>query len=260
MNKFSLSQFSLKGKKAIVTGAGGHLCSPIVEALVNLGCKVAMIDIRLNKIKKLKNKLEKKGFSNNLIFEVDVTNLQDFKKTFKLIKNKFKKIDILINGAGINSPTPFFEITETEWKNVVNSHLLSTLFCIQTVGKDMIKNKKGSIINFSSASSGPPLSKAFAYSVAKSGIKNLTQNTAREFAKNNVRINAIRPGFFPTEWNKKNFIDKARKLKILNHTPMGRFGLPNELVGGIIWLCSDTSSFVTGIELTIDGGFSAMTI
>ena len=134
------------------------------------------------------------------------------------------------------------------------------MFGCQTFGKFMINNKKGSIVNISSASSGPPLSKAFIYSAAKSGINNLTQNLAREFAKHNVRVNALRPGFFPTEWSKKNFIDKKREKVILNHTPMRRYGIPKELVGTILWLCSDSSSFVTGAEVPVDGGFTSMTI
>ena len=124
----------------------------------------------------------------------------------------------------------------------------------------MLKNKKGSIINISSASAGPPLSKAFAYSVAKSGIKNLTQNLAREWGTTGVRVNCIRPGFFPTEWNKKNFLDKKRISLILNHTPMKRFGNPDEITGAVVWLSSDASNFVTGSEVSVDGGFSCMTI
>lgn len=115
-------------------------------------------------------------------------------------------------------------------------------------------------MNMSSASSGPPLSKAFAYSAAKSGIKNLTQNIAREWAKEGVRINALRPGFFPTEWSRKNFITKERESQILGHTAMGRYGEPHELVGATLWLASDGAKFVTGAEIAVDGGFSCMTI
>jgi NAD(P)-dependent dehydrogenase (short-subunit alcohol dehydrogenase family) len=124
----------------------------------------------------------------------------------------------------------------------------------------MLRNKTGSIINFSSASSNPPLSRAFAYSAAKAGIMNLTKNLARDWAPSGIRVNALRPGFFPTEWNKKNFIDKERESAILSHTPMGRFGEPAELVSGAIWLASNSSSFVTGTELIIDGGFLCKTI
>ena len=115
------------------------------------------------------------------------------------------------------------------------------------------------IINISSASAGPPLSKV-CYSIAKAGILNLTQNLVREWGTMGVRVNAIRPGFFPTEWNQKNFITKDRELAILGHTPMARYGETAELVGGVIYLASDAASFVTGSELTVDGGFSCMTI
>jgi len=184
--------------------------------------------------------------------------LADIVKSY--IKKKYKKIDILINGAGVNAPTDFFKITEKEFNDIISSHLKGTMFGCQVFGKNMIKNKKGSIINMSSASSGPPLSKAFIYSAAKSGIKNLTQNLAREFAKHKVRVNSLRPGFFPTNWSKRNFIDQKRKKSILSHTPMKRFGTPKELVGAVIWLSSDSSSFVTGAEIPVDGGFTSMTI
>jgi NAD(P)-dependent dehydrogenase (short-subunit alcohol dehydrogenase family) len=124
----------------------------------------------------------------------------------------------------------------------------------------MLKNKNGSIINISSASADPALSKAFAYSAAKAGIRNLTQNLGREWGMSGVRVNAIRPGFFPTDWNRKNFITPDREKAILNHTPMGRFGETNELIGAAIFLASNASSFITGSELIVDGGFSAMTI
>ena len=176
------------------------------------------------------------------------------------IISKFKKIDIVINGVGINAPTNFFDIKSQDWSKIIESHLTSTLYGCQIFGKEMLKNKKGSIINISSASAGPPLSKAFAYSAAKAGIKNLTQNLGREWGRVGVRVNCVRPGFFPTEWNKKNFLDRNRIAKILNHTPMKRFGKPDELIGAVLWLSSDASSFVTGSEITVDGGFSCMTI
>jgi NAD(P)-dependent dehydrogenase (short-subunit alcohol dehydrogenase family) len=172
----------------------------------------------------------------------------------------YGSIDILINGAGINAPTPFFEISEEEWHAILDSQITSTFLMCQVFGKHMVERKKGSIINLSSASAGPPLSKAFTYSVAKAGILNLTKNLAREWAPFDVRVNAIRPGFFPTEWSKKNFITSERKAAILGHTPMNRYGTPEELVGAILWLSSAAASFVTGAEIAVDGGFSCMTI
>jgi NAD(P)-dependent dehydrogenase (short-subunit alcohol dehydrogenase family) len=127
-------------------------------------------------------------------------------------------------------------------------------------GRHLVDQGRGSIINISSASSGPPLSKAFTYSVAKAAVKNLTQNLAREWGTSGVRVNALRPGFFPTEWSMKNFITAEREAAIHGHTAMRRYGTPSELVGAVLWLFSDASSFVTGAEIAVDGGFTAMTI
>ena len=169
-------------------------------------------------------------------------------------------MDILVNGAGINAPTPVLEIDAEEWYAVLDSQITATLYGCQVFGKHMLDVGAGSIINISSASAGPPLSKAFTYSVAKAGIKNLTQNLAREWGTQGVRVNAIRPGFFPTEWNRKNFITAEREASILGHTPMARYGEPDELVGAILWLASEAAGFVTGAEIAVDGGFSCMTI
>ena len=138
--------------------------------------------------------------------------------------------------------------------------LKGTLFGCQVFGRQMLEQGSGSIINISSASVGPPLSNAFTYSVAKAGIKNLTQNVAREWATKGVRVNALRPGFFPTEWSKTHFITPKREQAILGHTAMARYGKPEELLGAVLWLASDAASFVTGAEIAVDGGFSAMTI
>ena len=244
--------FNVEGKVVVITGGSGYLCGSIAENLTKLGCKVIILDKKISNIEK-----------NNLNFirlSIDVNKKNNFKSCLKRILKKFNKVDVLINGAGINAPTPFLDIKEQEWNAIFDTHLKGTLFGCQVFGEYMIKQKKGSIINFSSASSNPPLSKAFAYSAAKAGIKNLTQNLAREWAKNNIRVNSLRPGFFFTLWSKNNFLDKKRIKSILNHTPMGRFGHPDELLGAVVWLISDSSSFVTGSEIAIDGGFSSMTI
>ena len=124
----------------------------------------------------------------------------------------------------------------------------------------MVSQNQGSIINISSASADPPLSRAFTYSVAKAGVKNLTQNLAREWGTQGIRVNALRPGFFPTEWSMKHFITAEREVSILGHTPMNRYGKPSELIGAVLWMFSDAATFVTGAEIEVDGGFTAMTI
>ncbi|RPH89811.1 MAG: SDR family oxidoreductase, partial [Calditrichaeota bacterium] len=169
--------------------------------------------------------------------------------------------DILINAPGINSGTPFAEIDEAEFDRIMAVNLKSMFFACQLFGQQMIAHgKNGSIINISSASSGPPLSKVFTYSLSKAGVNNLTQWLAREWAPHNVRVNAIAPGFFPAEQNRK-ILTEERIADIMHHTPMKRFGNAEELVGTTIWLASDrASSFVTGAIIRVDGGFTAMTI
>ena len=252
--------FNLKDKVAAVTGAGGHLCGEMVKAYARAGCKVAILDLRLEKAKKIEKEINEEGFYDTISLEIDVSKKSNFVSALNKIVDKFGRIDVFINGAGINSSTPFLDIKEKEWNSIMDSQLKGTFYGCQVIGEHMLNNGKGSIINISSASAGPPLSKAFTYSVAKAGIKNLTQNLGREWGTKGVRVNAIRPGFFPTDWNIKNFIDDNRRDAILGHTPMKRFGTPDELTGAILWLSSDASSFVTGSEITVDGGFSCMTI
>ena len=259
MSNFINNLFNLNGKLAVVTGAGGHLCSEMAKGLAKAGCSIVVIDIRKEKAELVAKEIQLLDMEV-LALQVDVSNKREVEQSLSDILERFNSVDILINGAGINSPTPFLEIEIDEYKEVMNSQITSTLVCCQVFGKHMLEKSKGSIINISSASAGPPLSKAFTYSIAKAGILNLTQNLGREWGTKGVRVNAVRPGFFPTEWNRKNFITKDREISILNHTPMERFGEVKELLGGIIYLASDASSFVTGSELTIDGGFSAMTI
>ena len=260
MNTFLNDHFNLKDKVAVITGAGGHLCSEMVRGFAMVGCYVAILDIRIEKAEAVEQNLRKKGLENVISIAIDCSKKEEHFSALSEILNKFGHVDILINGAGINSPSPFFEITTKEWQDVINSQLTSTFLGCQVFGEHMVKRGVGSIINISSASAGPPLSKAFAYSVSKAGIHNLTQNLGREWAKKGVRVNSIRPGFFPTEWNRKNFISKEREGSILRHTPMNRFGEPRELLGATLWLASDASGFVTGAEITVDGGFSCMTI
>ena len=252
--------FNLNGKVAAVTGAGGHLCGEMVKAYARAGCKVAILDLRLEKAKKIEKEINQEGFKDTISLEIDVSNKSNFVSVLDIIVEELGNIDIFVNGAGINGSTPFIDITEKEWDSIMDTQIKGTFFGCQVIGEHMLKNGKGSIINISSASAGPPLSKAFTYSVAKAGIKNLTQNLAREWGTKGVRVNAIRPGFFPTDWNLKNFIDDKRKKEILGHTPMNRFGNPDELTGAILWLSSDASGFVTGSEVSVDGGFSCMTI
>lgn len=259
MSEYCSEIFNLENKVAVVTGAGGYLCSAMAKGLSKAGAKVVVLDIRMNKAEKIAKQIVEQG-GESIAFEIDVSSKKQHINILNSVIHEFGPVQILVNGAGTNSATPFFELELTEWEGVMNSQITGTFLSCQVFGEHMVQNNMGSIINISSASAGPPLSKAFPYSVAKAGIKNLTQNLAREWATKGVRVNAIRPGFFPTKWNQENFITKDREQAIINHTPMKRYGVPDELIGATIWLSSDASSFVTGAEIAIDGGFSAMTI
>jgi NAD(P)-dependent dehydrogenase (short-subunit alcohol dehydrogenase family) len=238
---------SLKDKVAVLVGGSGHLCSVLGQALQAEGARIVVLDLV-------------KPAQEWTYLRCDVSSKKEVFSARDEIVKQFGRVDILLNGAVTNAPTPFFQISEEEIRSILTVNLVSLVFACQAFGEVMVGQKSGSIINFASASSGPPLSKAFIYSAAKSGVVSITQNLAREWAPFNVRVNALRPGFFPTEWSIKNFIDEDRKAKILGHTPMGRFGQPHELVGAVLWLASDSASFVTGSIVAIDGGFTAMTI
>ncbi|MDO8662380.1 MAG: SDR family oxidoreductase [Candidatus Omnitrophota bacterium] len=259
LSEYISGLFGLEGKTAAVIGAGGYLCSEMSKAFSKAGARVAVIDKNLENAKKVSEAIRAFG-GDSIALDIDVTQKGSHEKALETVLKKFKTIDILVNGAGINAPTKFFEISLQEWEGIIAVCLTGTMLGCQVFGGQMVKENKGSIINVSSASAGPPLSKAFTYSVAKSGVKNLTQNLAREWAPYNVRVNALCPGFFPTEWSKNNFIDVHREKAILEHTPMKRYGRPEELVGAVLWLSSESASFVTGAEIKVDGGFSCMTI
>jgi NAD(P)-dependent dehydrogenase (short-subunit alcohol dehydrogenase family) len=260
MNSYLNNLFNLQGKVVAVIGAGGHLCGEMARGFARAGCKVAILDLKVEKAKSVEDELKKLGFKDVISIAIDVGKKQEHISALTKVLTAFGQVDVLVNGAGINGPTPFFELTLDEWYAILDSQITGTFLGCQVFGEHMVNRGSGSIINISSASAGPPLSKAITYSVAKAGIKNLTQNLGREWGGKGVRVNALRPGFFPTEWNRKNFITPEREVAILGHTPMKRYGEPGELIGAMLWLASDASSFVTGAEINVDGGFSCMTI
>ena len=170
------------------------------------------------------------------------------------------KVDILINGAGVNSPTPILEIEEDEFDSILNTNLKAVLFAAQVFGKYFLeRGEGGSIINIGSMSGIIPLSRVFTYSATKAAVHNLSKNLAREWAEQGVRVNTIVPGFFPAEQNKK-VLTPERVASIMSHTPANRFGEAHELIGATLLLASDAGSFMNGAEIVIDGGYASMTI
>jgi NAD(P)-dependent dehydrogenase (short-subunit alcohol dehydrogenase family) len=252
--------FDLNGKAAAVIGGGGVLAGEMAIGLARAGADVAILDFNESAAQQKAAEVEALG-RRGLAIRVDATKKADLEAALERILAEFGHVEILINAAGINSGTPFFDISEEEWQRILDVDLKSVFLACQVFGAWMTQpGRGGSIINISSASSGPPLSKVFTYSIAKAGVNQITQFLAREWAEKGVRVNAIVPGFFPAEQNRK-LLTEERVAAIMRHTPMGRFGDPQELVGAAVYLASDkASSFVTGSILRVDGGFLAMTI
>lgn len=252
--------FSLEGKVAVVVGAGGVLAGEMAQGFAGAGADIVVVDLNKDNAEARAEKIRAAG-RKAAVSVGNAASKADLESALKVTLDTFGRCDILLNAAGINSATPFFEITEEEWQRILDVDLKSVFLACQVFGKHMVEaGNGGSIINISSASSDPPLSKVFTYSVAKGGVNQITKFLAREFAPARVRVNAILPGFFPAEQNRK-VLTPERIAQILNHTPMNRFGEASELVGAAIYLASDkAASFVTGSILRVDGGFGAMTI
>jgi NAD(P)-dependent dehydrogenase (short-subunit alcohol dehydrogenase family) len=252
--------FSLEGKVAVAIGAGGVLAGEMAQGFAGAGADVVVVDLNEDAAKARAEKVRDTG-RRSVACRADVTKKADLEAALQQTLDTFGRVDVLLNAAGINSGTPFFEISEAEWERILDVDLRSVFLACQIFGKVMVDaGQGGSVINISSVSSGPPLSKVFTYSVAKGGVNQITQFLAREWAPHRVRVNAIVPGFFPAEQNRK-LLTEDRVAQIMNHTPMHRFGDASELVGAAIYLASDrASSFVTGSLLRVDGGYLATTI
>jgi len=270
---------NLSGKVCVVTGAGGVLCSMFAEALSKTGASVALLDLNEEAAKEYAKKInaaggKAKGYACNVLDKESIEKAHD-----EILKD-FGKCDILINGAGGNNPKAttdneyytseamestktFFDLDKSGVEFVFNLNFLGTLLPTQVFAKDMVDKEDASIINISSMNAYTPLTKIPAYSGAKAAISNFTQWLAVHFSKTNIRCNAIAPGFFVTKQNEKLLFNDdgtptPRTGKILAATPMERFGKAEELIGTLLFLVhKDASSFVNGVVIPVDGGFSA---
>jgi NAD(P)-dependent dehydrogenase (short-subunit alcohol dehydrogenase family) len=251
--------FSLEGKVAAVVGGGGVLGGEIARGLAQAGADIAVLGRTKSSLDARAAEIGATG-RRGIAVQADGGKKADVERALDTILESFGKVDVLVNAAGINSATPFFDIEESEWERILDTNLRSVFLTCQLFGKKMVEARSGSIINISSVSSGPPISKVFTYGVSKGGVNQITQFLAREFAPHNVRVNAILPGFFPAEQNRK-ILTQERVSDIMRQTPMHRFGNASELVGAAIFLASErASSFVTGTFLRVDGGFLSFTL
>jgi NAD(P)-dependent dehydrogenase (short-subunit alcohol dehydrogenase family) len=252
--------FDLSGHVAAVVGGSGVLGGAVCRGYGAAGAAVAVLGRSRERADQLVAALTAAGVRAAAVV-LDASDKASVARARLEVEERLGPVDILVNAVGINSSTPFFELELEEWRRILDTNLTSMLIACQVFGRAMVeRGRGGTIINFSSASSEIPLSRVLSYSVSKAGVNILTRYLARELAPHRIRVNAIVPGFFPAEQNRK-LLDESRIEAILRHTPMGRLGEADELVGTMIWLASERASgFVTGALVRVDGGFGAMTI
>jgi len=252
--------FSLSGKTAVVIGGTGELCGAMAEGLASAGAEVVLVGRSEEKATARIESIEGAGGSAYFV-AADVGSRDGIEQLLASVLERSGKVDILVNGAGVNSPTPFLDIPEDEYDRIFDINCKAVLVGCQVFGKHFVETgTKASIINVGSMSGLLPLSRVFTYSMTKAAVHNLSKNLAREWAEQGIRVNTIVPGFFPAEQNKR-VLNEERVASIMGHTPAKRFGDADELIGATLLLASDkASSFITGHELVVDGGYSAMTI
>jgi gluconate 5-dehydrogenase len=251
--------FDLTGKFAIVTGASSGLGVQFALALARQGASVALFARRVEKLEQVKAEVEKLGV-RCLAVKCDVLNNDEIKGAVAEVKAAFGRIDILVNGAGVAAVAPAEEQSDDDWLRVINTNLNSVYFVAREVGKVMVGQKYGKIINVGSIHSsvampGLPIS---GYCTSKGGVEMLTKALANEWAKHNITVNAIGPSYFASEMT-QDVLGDPNFLKVVEtYCPMGRVGKPGELDGAIVYFASDASSFTTGQLLSIDGGWTAI--
>jgi NAD(P)-dependent dehydrogenase (short-subunit alcohol dehydrogenase family) len=249
--------FGLKGQAAVVIGGTGVLGGAIATGLARAGATVVVAGRDASRGEARVKEIEAVGGAA-VFSAVDVMRRDSIEELLAQVSQRIGRVDMLVNGAGVNSASSYFEARDEDWERVLTSNLSAVHWGCQIFGKAMAEAGGGAILNIASVSSAIPLSRVFAYSASKAAVVNLTQNVARELAPAGVRVNALCPGFFPAEQNRK-ILDPQRVEKIMAQTPLARFGEPSELVGASILLLSRASgSFITGASYYVDGGFTAM--
>lgn len=251
--------FGLTGKTAVVVGGTGTLGGAFCDALAGAGAHVVVVGRNSDHGADAVRRIESADGSGEF-FRADSTSRDDLEAIVAHLRQNDRECNVLINGAGVNSATPFLEIDEEEWERILNVNLRSVRLGCQVFGAYMLEcGSGGSIINVASLSGITPLSRVFTYAATKAAVINLTQNLAREWGERGIRVNALSPGFFPAEQNRK-VLTPDRIKSIMQHTPMNRFGEPRELAGAILLMASPAGSFLTGENIVVDGGFMGMTI
>ncbi len=255
---FTHDLFNLDDQVAVVIGATGVLGGALADGVAQAGAKVIVAGRSEDRGRERVAAIDALG-GEAAFCGVDVTSRDSIKQLLAHALETFGRADMLINCAGVNSSTPYEEITDEDWARVIDTNLTATHLGCQVFAPHFATNARGgAILNIGSVTADTPLSKVFAYSASKAAVVNLTKNLAREYAPRKVRINVICPGFFPAEQNRK-LLTAERQQNIFDRTPMNRYGEPEELVGAALLLLSAAAgSYITGADLYVDGGFTAM--
>lgn len=251
-----LKKFNLKDKVAIVTGASSGLGKGIALALSEAGANLVLVSRRLQLLQEVAE-LTSKSNQQTLCFSADVSKKEQVEHVVEEIVKIFGKIDILVNTAGINRRAAVECFSEKDWDEVININLKGTFLCSQAVGKVMIKQKSGKVINIASMTSVFGGENIPAYSASKGGVSQLTKAFAVDWAKYNINVNAIGPGWFKTPMTKSLYEDKDRNIRILSRIPMKRWGETKDLAGAVVFLASAASNYITGTTIYVDGGYLA---
>ncbi len=254
------SLYSLQGKVAVVIGGTGELCGAMAEGLAGAGAEVVLVGRNEEKAKPRLDRIAGAGGKGYFV-STEASDQAALQLLLDTVLKRSGRVDIVVNGAGVNSATPFADIGEDEFDRIVKINLKGVFLGCQIFGKYLVeRGEGGSIINLGSMSGIVPLSRVFTYSATKAAVHNLSKNLAREWAPKRVRVNTLVPGFIPAEQNRK-ILSPERVASILGHTPMKRFGEAKELIGATLLLASDAAGgFITGSEIVVDGGYHAMTI
>lgn len=255
-SQFLQNLYGLDGQTAVVIGGAGVLGGALCRGLIGAGANVVVADVTDEGCKARVKDLESLGGKATWC-KVDATSRASIEQLLESAKAVTGRVEILVNCAGVNFGSTFLEATDEAWDRIMTINLRAVFQACQIFGRHMVEAGGGSILNIGSVTSHLPLSRVFAYSCSKAAVVNLTRNVAREFAKQGVRCNAICPGFFPAEQNRK-LLDQERVDNIMRQTPMARYGEPEELVGAMLLLLSPKAgSYITGSIVSVDGGFSA---
>lgn len=254
------SLFGLEGRVAVVIGGTGELCGAMAEGLAAAGAEVVIVGRNAEKAQARLAKISAAG-GKAWFHSAEATSKAEVQGCLDAVLARSGRVDVVVNGAGINSATPFFDITEEEFDRILRVNVKGVFLGCQVFGRYLVeRGQGGSIINLGSMSGIVPLSRVITYSASKGAVHNLSLNLAREWAPARVRVNVLVPGFFPAEQNRK-VLTPDRVTAIMGHTPMKRFGEARELIGATLLLAADgAGSFITGEELIVDGGYHAMTI